>query len=301
VSREIDLVYDDLVAEEKLKNGTKYERLAAIVFREITGEITLHDLRLRGESGVPHQIDAVVREARRRILIETKDYNTVVDLPIVRNFWGAVEDIEPEEAFIVTTQGFSANAEKYALAKGIRLAILRPPRDEDWEGFIRRIELEITVTGQAGPPNVTWEIHPDDHDKVAEGQAARGLTDTTSLRLSDEVGTTRDFLPLLEEQLHEEYGKVSLGGSKTIGRLNKLEEPTWLHLPGAEPVRVNAWKWEVRVASATTTHIVDDSVAGLAAQLVLRTLGGSIGRMFRRSEIERWTFDGSRVVPRKSL
>lgn len=271
------------------------------MFRDITGETTLHDLRLRGESGVPHQIDAVVGEAHRRILIETKDYDTVVDLPIVRNFWGAVEDIAPDEAFIVTTQGFSANAEKYALAKGIRLAILRPPRDEDWEGFIRRIELEITATGQAGPPNVTWEIHPDDHNKVADGQAVRGLTETSSLRLSDEVGRTRHFLPLLEEQLHEEYAKVPLGDSTTIGRVNQLEEPTWLHLPGVEPVRVNAWKWEVRVASSTTTHIIDDSVAGLAAQLVLRTLDGSIRRMFRRNEIERWTFDGSRVVPRKSL
>src|SRR4051794_28281883 len=123
MSSDIDLIYDELVADEKLKGGTKYERLAAIVFRQLTGEATVHDLRLRGASGVRHQIDAVIGDAGRRILIETKDYDKVVDLPVVRNFFGVVEDIKPDEAFIVTTEGFSANATRYALAKGIRLAI----------------------------------------------------------------------------------------------------------------------------------------------------------------------------------
>jgi hypothetical protein len=300
MSRDIDLIYDELVAGERLKEGTKYERLAAIVFREVSGQTTVHDLRLRGESGVRHQIDAVVGDELQRIVIETKNYDKVVDLPVVRNFWGAVEDIGPDDAFIVTTKGFSANAKQYAVAKGIRLAILRPPRDEDWEGFIRRIELEITGTGLAALPNVAWELHPDDHHKVAHGPDAGRMTETATLKLADEAGELHDFLPLLEEQLHEEYGKVQLGGSKVIGRINKLDEPTWLHLPGADPLRVTAWKWEVPVGSSTTSHVVDKGAAGLAAQLVLRTLDGSIRRMFRRDQIERWTFDGSRVAPREA-
>lgn len=71
MSEAIDLVYDRLVADERLKAGTKYERLAAIAFRHVTGRETVHDLRLRGGTGVAHQIDAVVGDERKRILIES--------------------------------------------------------------------------------------------------------------------------------------------------------------------------------------------------------------------------------------
>ena len=121
MSSRIDLIYDRLVAKEKLKDGTKYERLAAIAFGVLTGQATVHDLRLRGASGVRHQIDAVVGHEHRRILVETKDYDKVIGLPLIRNFWGAVEDIGPDEAFVVTTVGFTAPAIQYAEAKGIRL------------------------------------------------------------------------------------------------------------------------------------------------------------------------------------
>src|ERR1700722_11209233 len=132
MSEKIELVYDRLVAEEKLKAGTKYERLAAVAFRQLTGQTAIHDLRLVGSSGVAHQIDAVVGEQRSHVLIEAKDYDTKIGLGVVRNFWGVVEDVRPSEAYIVTTEGFTKPAIQFAQAKGIKLALLRPPRDEDW-------------------------------------------------------------------------------------------------------------------------------------------------------------------------
>jgi hypothetical protein len=298
VSQEIELVYDRLVAEEKLKAGTKYERLAAVAFRQLTGQAAVHDLRLVGSSGVAHQIDAVVGERRMRVLIEAKDYETKVGLGIVRNFWGVVEDVRPSEAYIVTTEGFTKPAIQFAHAKGIKLAVLRPPRDEDWSNLVRRIGLQITATGQTGPPTVTWQLHPDDHDKIAGDEARQGLTDTDELQLSNEHGERRPFLPLLEAQLHEDYGKVPFGGEATIGRLNRIDEPTWLHAPGMPALRVEAWKWEVHVASSTTEKVIGDAVGDLAAELVLKSVDGSINQMFTDREIESWTFDGKAVVPR---
>lgn len=46
----IDLLYTEIVADEKLKHGTKYERLAALVFKQLRESDTVtHDVRLRGE------------------------------------------------------------------------------------------------------------------------------------------------------------------------------------------------------------------------------------------------------------
>jgi hypothetical protein len=298
VSAQIDLIYDRLIAEEKLKDGTKYERLAAIAFGVLIGRATVHDLRLLGASGVRHQIDAVVGDEHKRILIETKDYDKVIGLPIIRNFWGAVEDIGPDEAFVVTTVGFTKPATQYAEAKGIRLALLRPPEEEDWAGVYRKVVLDITTTGQAGLTNVTWQLHPDDHDK-ADGQSMGiGVTETALLKLADAHGKERDFLSIFDAQLAEDYGTVPLGGEATIGRVNVFDEPTWLIAPGVPPLRVEAWKWEVKVASDTIQVVVGDGIGGLVAELALRTIDGSIHRMFTNRQLAAWTFDGHNVIPR---
>jgi restriction endonuclease len=298
MSEKIELVYDRLVAEEKLKAGTKYERLAAVVFRQLTGQAAIHDLRLVGSSGVAHQIDAVVGEQRSRVLIEAKDYDTKIGLSVVRDFWGVVEDVRPSEAYIVTTEGFTKPAIQFAQAKGIKLALLRPPRDEDWANLVRRIGLQITATGQTGPPAITWQLHPDDRDKIAGDEARQGLTHTEGIQLADEHGELRPFLPLLEAQLHEDYGNVPLGGEATIGRVNRIEKPTWLHAPGLPALRVEAWKWEVHVASSTTEMVIGDAAGDLAAELMLKSVDGSIHRMFTNRDIESWTFDGKTVVPK---
>ncbi len=296
---DIDLVYDRLVAAEKLKLGTKYERLAALVFNLLTERETVHDLRLRGATGVKHQIDAVVGDERRRVLIEAKDYDRPVDLPVVRNFWAVVEDLQPDEAFIVTTEGFSANARTYAEAKGIKLAVLRIPRDEDWENIVRRVNVTITATMQVGPPNVTWELHPDAHGGQVGDVVSRGTVETNTIELADERCDRRPFLPMLEEQLHEDYGAVPLGGEATIGRVNHFEEPTWLVIGNEQPRRVSAWKWSVDVTSHTEEIVTGEGIGGLAAELVLRTVDGSIHRMFTNHQIADWTFDGKKVVPRR--
>jgi hypothetical protein len=64
-SRQLERAWQGTQAQ----NGTKYERPAAIVFREITSETTFHDLRLRGESGGRHQIDAVEEVAPEEAFI----------------------------------------------------------------------------------------------------------------------------------------------------------------------------------------------------------------------------------------
>jgi hypothetical protein len=256
VSLSIDLVYDRLVAKEKLKSGSKYERLAGIVFRELTDNTTVHDLRLRGESGVAHQIDAVVGPDSRRILVEAKDYDKPVGLPVVRNFSAVIGDIEPDDAYIVTTERFTRDAVKFAEAKGIQLAVLRPLRDEDWENLVRRVKLTIRMTTLTGPPNVTWQLHPDDLAKIADADGSRGITDINSIELGDANGDRQPFKPILDRQLEEESRSVPPGGEGVVGRSVQVSEPTWLCTPGLPPLRVAAWKWEAEWRTSDPHEIV---------------------------------------------
>ena len=133
------------------KAGTRYERLAAMVLKHLhQAGAVVHDMRLVGSSDVKHQIDVVVESqgGRRRLLVECKDFDVSGDkvgLDIVRSFFGAVEDISPDEAYILTCNGFTRDAEKFAAAKNIKLALLREFRDSDWEGRIKTIIVDLHI------------------------------------------------------------------------------------------------------------------------------------------------------------
>jgi hypothetical protein len=71
------------VASRGVASRDKYERLAAIAFAALEGRSTIHDLRLRGASGVRHQIDVTVGDNKTRLLVECKQYDKKIGLGIV--------------------------------------------------------------------------------------------------------------------------------------------------------------------------------------------------------------------------
>lgn len=297
MTKRIDLVYDRLVADEKLKAGTKYERLAAIVFRILTERTTVHDLRLRGEVGVAHQIDAVVGDTRKRILIEAKDYDRNVDLPVVRDFSAVVEDLHPDEAFVVTTVGFSDNAQKWAEAKRLTLAVLRPLEgNEDWGNLVRRINFRLNMSA-AGDPNVEWFVDRSEAARFAGARNPIGLRRMDDVQVGGKHDPVSPFRDLIEPQLAAQNGSLAPGEAGELGGTHEFDQPTWLHLPDEAPIRVTGYRWRQTVSSATHEFSAGDGIGGLAAELVLRTLDGSVHRIFTNRQIQSWTFDGKTVVP----
>jgi Restriction endonuclease len=155
--------YDDLHDRyEKIdttKAGTRYERLAALVFKKLDAAGTvIHDLKLVGDTTVAHQIDVSIERAGvpYRILVECKDFagsEEKVGLGIVRDFSAVIADTKPDESYIVTTRGFTRDAITFARAKGITLATLRTFREEDWKGRIRTISFNVTAVTHS-PPTV---------------------------------------------------------------------------------------------------------------------------------------------------
>lgn len=72
------------------KSGTRYERLAALVFKSLhESGIVIHDLKLVGDTGVQHQIDVVVEtdSVQRRILIEHTYQDSKVSVVKVGGKW----------------------------------------------------------------------------------------------------------------------------------------------------------------------------------------------------------------------
>lgn len=167
-----DQIHDDLWHTDTTKAGTRYERLVAYVMKHLSeSDAVVHDIKLRGDSEVKHQIDVTIEQdgVRKRVLIECKDFDLSKDkigLGIVRDFWGVIDDVHPDEAIVITCNGFTKDAQKYAKSKGIKLAILREFIESDWEGRIKTICFTMRIRS-ISEPRVSLHLSNQEHlDKI---------------------------------------------------------------------------------------------------------------------------------------
>lgn len=156
--------------------------LAALVFKLLNESgVVIHDLHLIGETGTKAQIDVSIKEndTDRRILIECKDYDisgNPVGIGIVRGFWAVVDDIKPDIGIIITCNGFTRDAKKYAKAKGIKLAVLREFREEDNEDRILSFDIHILEKSWANPRPFLGFFKEEDLTKWQDDLASAGIS-----------------------------------------------------------------------------------------------------------------------------
>ena len=152
-----DKIFNKYFDKDITKSGTKYEILAAMVLKHLidAGKV-IHDIKLLGESDVKHQIDVLFEDNgnNKRTLIECKDYDISeksVGLGVIRDFSAVVDDIKPDEAFILTCNDFTNDAKKFAKCKKIKLAILRDFTETDKKGCIQKIICNLSILNSTNP------------------------------------------------------------------------------------------------------------------------------------------------------
>lgn len=107
------------------------ERLA--LYKGLLSSSVQHNVKLRGKSGLNHQIDVYWEYEKdgivHRVAIECKNYSYGVSIGKVRDFYGVISDLEDVKGIMVTTVGYQKGAKQYADHYGISLKELRAPRD----------------------------------------------------------------------------------------------------------------------------------------------------------------------------
>lgn len=276
-----DELHDRFDSFRTTKAGTRYERLAAVVLKTLHEHATVvHDIKLVGDSEVKHQIDVTVGTTvgTRRLLVECKDFDVSgepVGLPIIRNFFGVVEDTKPDDALVVTCSGFTEDARVYAKAKGIKLALLRTPHEHDWRRGPRAFRATIRL---AVPTLLECKLNFLGTDNSV---LAKWLADRVGAGLDPDV--TQDGEPVFingtedgrvqfndyvtkHVNLHE---KNVVGPHEVIiplrGMTAEVEER------GGLPLDSLVLRMELRRSEG----LVVRSVAHTVAALILETLGGS--------------------------
>jgi Restriction endonuclease len=138
------------------ENSEGYEKLAKKIYEDILAlegveNINVqHDVKVKGKSGVDHQIDVFweyrYAEITHKVLIECKHYGHSVGLIHVRNMHGLLTDIPNSSGILVTTLGFQSGAQEYANFYEISLKIIRKPEGTDWDGCIQIVNIEMQIS-----------------------------------------------------------------------------------------------------------------------------------------------------------
>ena len=319
MTQQIEVIYNAAVADEKLKDGTKYERLTAIVFKVLQESANVvHDVRLRGDGKqTPHQIDVQIssgpKQDPQRILVECKDHgpDTKVDLPEIRNFNGALIQLKPTRGIFVTTSDYTAPARTYAREENITLVELRPFAEQDWNGRLRQINLNAQVY-TLGTPVTQW---------MATGRTVNGPVGATtvsggvwldSATYYDENGDPQGTLAaLLDEWRRNEVvaGGVPMDG--TLERSGTYLLPTPIWLPADDILaEVTGFNWQVPVEHVSKKIEINEGER--IADLILRSvhlaradylsdaisaqLDSRSEKVFFRDQITPWTVDEDHVI-----
>lgn len=124
-----------------MNKSTQYEYYVKEIYEQILEENgvknikVLHNVKLKGISGVTHQIDVYWEyeefDEFIKVAIECKRYSKNVSLGIVRDFKSVLEDLKCSKGVIVTTKGFQKGAIEFANKNGIGLKVIRPAKMEE--------------------------------------------------------------------------------------------------------------------------------------------------------------------------
>lgn len=292
MSERIDRIYDKLVAAEDLKNGTKYERLAALVFQILDrSTIVIHDVILRGDGKVtPHQIDVTASSrsgTRTRVIVEARDREKPVGLGQVRDFFAVTHQLRPDHAWIVSTSGFTEKAQGFAREEGIGLAVLRPAEKHE-DNRLKAIHFRGHIQAVETPTITRW-LASDDAERervaplIAEQEGTVQLVDATEQVVFSANGESAGSLQEVLEPIFDTFD-LEIGTNEGS---YEFDEILLIDIAGVRAA-VRGFEYRVEVTQARHDFTVGDpsSVAELIVQSIDGTVTESVDRVIYDTELQ---------------
>jgi hypothetical protein len=161
-----------------------YEKLAQEIYYNIIALEGIenidvkHNVKIKGKSGINHQIDVYweykYAGVSHKTLIECKYYTTPVSLLHARNMLGLITDVPNSQGILVTTQGYQAGVTDFCSHYGINLKIIRPPIGSDWDGCIQIGNINGTLY-QNIFLDIKFEVDDKDQDTLINLGSQRDL------------------------------------------------------------------------------------------------------------------------------
>jgi restriction endonuclease len=197
--------------ENGTNKNTEYEKFTQEVYQTFIDNEDIkplrveHNIKLEGRSGCKHQIDVYyefeIADILHRVAIECKNFNTSnVSIGRIRDFYGVLTDLGNVQGTFVCKNGYQSGAIKYANYYGINLKELRPPADNDWEGRIKDIEINLNFIGldiKNRNTLIDTDWYAKKHGEIDEKQTYKSSGMSNEMQILDKNGNRiTDFYEL---------------------------------------------------------------------------------------------------------
>lgn len=278
----IEQIYDRNVAAEKLKHGTKYELLTALVFQVLDADAAVeHDVKLRGDGKTTvHQIDVhIIRgDTTKRVIVECRDKTDdhKVDLDEARSFATVTRHLRAD-GIMVTTNGFTAGAVSLANDEGLRLMNLRAFLPSDHDGRLMAIETTIRAVM---PELDAVRVEMPDADGSDFNEGNHEVSIDASVVSGSPAATLRDLLGSLMDAPFE--GDLP---DRQQTASQDFDPPVILDADGHR-IEVSSLQVDYHIEVGEVSFRID--AGNQVAELILRSLDGAINRVFWSADLQRY-------------
>lgn len=229
-------------------------------------------------------------------MIECKDYANTVGISIIRDFHGAVHQIKPDEAIVVTTQGYTREAVHFADDENIKLAVLREFEETDWEGRIKEIHITIK-TLLFDTPQISFIYDENDTEKLKEALNGKDTlqqeADTRANYFYDAKGNAVSTYESVLSPIINGFSRIN--GQETTGQY-MFDEVKYIYVNDTL-IGTKGFDYSFMCYSVEGTSVVD--AGGKIALLLLKYLDESQEKVIFDQDISRWTFDKKGTVKEK--
>ncbi|MEH1916821.1 restriction endonuclease [Nostoc sp.] len=257
-----------------------------------------HNIKLKGLSGQEHQIDVYweyrIAGVTHRVALECKLHKTKVDLGVVRDFWGVLDDVSGLRGVIISPVGFTLGAKQYAISKGIGLKVIRGAKDTDYKERLRAIHINVTTRLPLNPRlqinlDETWlasNSTPERQEFIRRIEST-SVIETQGVIIEDRdskeailLSRLLDYLPVLELE--------DLSGTHTWEKT--FINGYWVYQSTQLELKLSSVKVDYEVGEATHKIVIDGG--DIANTLVQDVLDGTLlfmneqGRVMGDIELE---------------
>ena len=190
------------------KKWQRFEKLARMIQQQLAPEAQVkHNQVVVGKSGAHNQLDVTVHanvgQYKFFCVIECKDWESKVDIDTVRAFASKVDDVGAAPGVIVSANGFTSEALKYAKSRDIYLYRLVDAETTNWQ----EVPMIPVVVGHISLKNAETKIID-----TRSGESVGLMDDSGKLASEDktyffEIGRNRyiKIRDLLEEKWDEVF------------------------------------------------------------------------------------------------
>ncbi|MGE7891032.1 restriction endonuclease [Bacillus cereus] len=219
---------------------------------------------------------------------------------MLRDFHGAVHQIKPDEAIVVTTKGFTREAKNFANDEGIKLAILREFEESDWEGRFKSFDL-ILETIELSTPIISYEAANELENKKLQ-IALEGIASTQKLSRPNEelyYDKTGNVLCTQSSKLYEILAQLEFEGDKEYSGNHVFDTTIYLNVNG-HLIGMRALNYKFNTITIVHKSVINSGEK--VALLLLDYLDGDDSKIIFDDDLTKWEFteNGEVIIAKNS-